>query len=167
MSARIVLLLIAITCGCSRDSGKQPAKATPSQAAGFGGRNLPSKPPFELSEVEKLQFIDKLKTLERGDKLSDVMDLLGPPYAVRKITPKRLQSKTERSMNKTSVRYYVLKTSESGFNNDNQGISLLFDSHDRLEGMDTIGNLDVGELSIVNARDTHVDGLNRSEDVRK
>jgi hypothetical protein len=178
------LAIVFYTFGCSRDPSIQTvAPAMPKSASADDRKSLlvsresaiqtatPALPkfgfgddrkshlitPFELSKFEKKRFIDKLKTLKRGDKLTDVVELLGPPFYVSKIQPKRLQSEAEQRLNETLVTY-LLKKSDVVTNTNDPAVNLLFEPDGKLEGIATnIANLDVGDLILSNTKRIRVD----------
>jgi hypothetical protein len=160
MHIEFSLLLALASFGCSHESPIQSASPPLSKRATvdksrpldeeFGVSNVPglsesgvSNVPPGLSDSEKMQLIDNVKTLKKGDNLADVVKLLGTPDYAHKIEPKKRGQITDGS----SLVQYRLKKTFGPPNMNDPEISLEFDRNDQLKKISTnIANLTNGEL---------------------
>jgi len=87
-------------------------------------KKLTPKEPFEWTRDEKKQFVTNLKTIKEGDKIEDVVTLLGPPFSAEYSGPK----KASEPRNGIAVEYYLKKIGTGSNELQDQYILLVFDT---------------------------------------
>jgi hypothetical protein len=117
---------------------------------------LTPKAPFEWSREEKKQFLDKIKALRTGDKIDDVVKLLGPPYSSEQSAGKKIDD-----IRGPWVSYYLKKQDNLLSNEKNdQALDLEFNSDNRLVSIHTnIKGLRFGSLTGINSEGAVLENL--------
>jgi hypothetical protein len=147
----LLVLHLTIFSGCSSETKPKVQPPQPVQE-----KTTTPKAPFEWTRSEKKQFLERLKTIKEGDKIEDVVKVLGPPYHT-----KQTAGKKEDDIRATVISYYLKKKDELTFNRSDGGfqtetkmyrtasektdsnehydqrVSLIFGSGNRLDGVST------------------------------
>src|SRR5689334_13313841 len=114
---RTLAVAIAIFSGCRQDAERQtppPLNVNTSNQKG----------PFEWSPKQKKEFLTNLNNVKSGDKLEDVVKLLGPPYSAEYYGPKESED-----IKGILVKYHMKKIDSFGSNLiQDQDFDLFFDN---------------------------------------
>jgi hypothetical protein len=100
--SRVIMLLLIIFHGCSSET---KPKIQPPQQVQI--KTLSPKEPFEWTKAEKKRFVEQLKTVKKGDKIEDVVKLLGPPFHSEQHVGKKRDD-----IRATVIYYYLKKVDE-------------------------------------------------------
>lgn len=122
--------------------------------------SMPTRAPFEWSRDEKRVFLEKLKSLKRGDKIDQVIAMLGPPYSSVPLLPKELNADSDG----TWVCYSLKRADNRGSNlKEDQVIDLEFNTSNELVAIHTnIPGLKFGELGGLTTESAELGNLEES-----
>jgi hypothetical protein len=120
--SRAILLLITIFSGCSKGSTKPPTKPNTVQV-----KTISPNVYFPDATEQKKEYLAKMRTLKKGDKIEDVVQILGHNFSTE---PYDLEEIDEAYG--TEVTYSI-----DDFHGHNQYISFWFGKDDQLIRMST------------------------------
>jgi len=133
------------------------------------------KEPFEWTRAEKKQFLEKLKAIKEGDKLQDVVKVLGPSYHTEQTVGKRSddiratvlyyylrKKKDELTVSNQEFGPAIPKKEKRTDSNDqfDQYVALVFDKENLLAGAKTnITGLVLQSVRVANSEEAVLENL--------